>query len=125
MEVSLDALLDDTQAQLDAACDAVSAGGLVDLADLPPRIEEICRRAVASGRPEAANRLRALIERLDALELTLRALMTTAQAMEPASPRRAAASYRVAAETTAALPPVSPAAVPPVVAPPSAGPSDD
>ncbi|MGL1806980.1 hypothetical protein ACSTHG_23655, partial [Vibrio parahaemolyticus] len=69
---SLEALLDDTQAQLDAAYEAVTAGALVDLRDLPPRIEEICARAIASGKPEAADRLRALIERLDTLELSLR-----------------------------------------------------
>jgi hypothetical protein len=104
MDASLEALLDDTQAQLDAAADAVAAGMVVDLSDLPPRIETICRRAIASGRPEATDRLRALIERLDWLELSLRALMATAQALEPeahsAGRRRAAASYRVVAETT-------------------------
>lgn len=112
MDASLEALLDDTQAQLDAAYEAVTAGAVVDLSDLPPRIETICVRAIASGKPEAADRLRALIERLDTLELTLRALMATAQALEPqdhtAGRRRAAASYRIAAETTAELPQVSP-----------------
>ncbi len=109
MDASLEALLDDTQAQLDAAYEAVSAGAVVDLSDLPPRIETICQQAVASGKPEAADRLRALIERLDTLELTLRALMATAQALEAqdhtAGRRRAAASYRVAAETTGEVPP--------------------
>lgn len=109
MDASLEALLDDTQAQLDAAYEAVTAGALVDLRDLPPRIEEICARAIASGKPEAADRLRALIERLDTLELSLRSLMATAQALEPqddsAGRRRAAASYRVVAETTGEPPP--------------------
>jgi hypothetical protein len=104
MDAALEALLNDTQAQLDAAFDAVNAGALVDLGDLPPRIEEICMRAVASGKPDAADRLRILIERLDALELSLRALMTTAQGMEPqlhsAGRRHAAATYRNTAETT-------------------------
>lgn len=102
-DASLQLLLDDTQAQLDAAFEAVSAGGTVDLSDLPPRIETICRLAVESGTPGAANRLRSLIDRLDTLELTLRAVMTTAQAMEPqadpAGRRRAARSYRAAAGT--------------------------
>ena len=112
MDASLEALLDDTQAQLDAAYEAVNAGALVDLRDLPPRIEAICARAVASGEPEAADRLHALIERLDALELTLRALLSTAQGMEPqahsAGRRRAAASYRIAAESTNSPPPGEP-----------------
>ncbi len=112
MDASLEALLDDTQAQLDAAYDAVNAGLLVELNDLPPRIEAICALAVASGKPEAADRLRNLIERLDALELTLRALLSTAQGMEPqlhsAGRRRAAASYRIAAEVTGKQPQAEP-----------------
>jgi hypothetical protein len=104
-DASLQLLLDDTQAQLDAAFEAISAGGTVDLSDLPPRVETICRLAVESGVPGTGDRLRALIERLDTLELTLRAVMTTAQAMAPAASsagrRRAAQSYRVAAEADA------------------------
>lgn len=104
-DVLLQMLLDDTERQLDAAFDALNAGGSVDLRDLPPRIEIICKRAIESGLPGTAAKLTALIERLDTLELSLRAVMATAQAMEPnqdtAGRKRAAESYRsVAASVT-------------------------
>jgi len=101
-DVSLQDLLDDTENQLDSAFEAISAGGIVDLSALPARIETICRLAVSSGAPGAADKLTALIERLDTLELSLRAVMATAQAMDPnqgtAGRRRAAQSYRATAD---------------------------
>jgi len=51
---TLDRLLDDTEGQLDAALVALLGGDLIDLADLPPRVETICRMAIDSRRRDAA-----------------------------------------------------------------------
>jgi hypothetical protein len=96
---ALDRLLDDTDAQLDGALAALHAGDLIDLADLPPRIETICRMAVDSRRREAADRLLQLSRKLDEIESQLRERLAvvTPDTERPATPKRASDVYRAAA----------------------------
>ena len=98
-DTALDRLLDDTDAQLDAALAALLAGDLVDLADLPPRIETICRMAVDSRRRDAADRLLRLTRKLDEIETHLRERLAavTPETDRPANPKRASDIYRAAA----------------------------
>jgi hypothetical protein len=90
----LNRLIDDTEAQLTAAIAAATAGSLLDLSDLVPRLERLCAMAVAERAIAAAPRLARLISRLDELEAALRD--ATATATEPPDPKRAAALYRAA-----------------------------
>jgi hypothetical protein len=96
---ALDRLLDDTDAQLDGALAALQAGDLIDLADLPPRIETICRMAVDSRRRDAADRLLLLSQKLDEIEgqLRQRLAVVTPDTERPANPKRASDVYRAAA----------------------------
>ncbi|HLZ67194.1 MAG TPA: hypothetical protein VKQ29_13260 [Aliidongia sp.] len=96
---ALDRLLDDTEAQLDASLAALLAGDLVDLTDLPPRIETICRMAVDSRRRDAADRLLHLTRKLDEIEGELRRRLAavTPETERPADPKRASDVYRAAA----------------------------
>jgi len=96
---ALDRLLDDTEGQLDAALIALLAGDLIDLADLPPRIETICRMAIDSRRRDAADRLLRLTGKLDEIEAYLRRRLAaiTPDRERPADPKRASDVYRTAA----------------------------
>jgi len=96
---ALDRLLDDTEGQLDAALAALMAGDLIDLADLPPRVETICRMAIDSRRRDAADRLLRLTQKLDAIEAHLRERLAavTPDTERPANPKRASDVYRAAA----------------------------
>lgn len=100
-DTALDRLLDDTDAQLDAALAALLAGDLVDLADLPPRIETICQQAVASRRRDAADRLLRLSQKLDEIERHLRARLAavTPETERTSDPKRASDVYRATART--------------------------
>jgi hypothetical protein len=89
----LEDLLDDTEAQLLHALATAEAGGLLDLSDLPARIERICTIAVENRAVAVAPRLAALVTRLDALETVLRLRI----AESGPDPRRAAQLYRAAA----------------------------
>jgi hypothetical protein len=93
---ALDRLLDDTEAQLDGSLAALLAGDLIDLADLPPRIETICRMAVDSRRRDAADRLLRLTQKLDEIEGHLRHRLATVtpDTGRPADPKQASAAYR-------------------------------
>lgn len=96
---TLEWLFADTEEQLSLAMDALNQGSEVDLADLTPRIAEICQRVVESRATDSAMRLEGLMARLDALERILRELMVGFVA--PGEPRldgrRAAERYRDAA----------------------------
>lgn len=96
---ALDRLFDDTEGQLEAALLALTAGDLIDLADLPPRIETICRMAVDSRRRDAADRLLRLTRKLDEIEAHLRERLAavTPEIDRPPSPKRASDIYRAAA----------------------------
>ena len=96
---ALDRLFDDTEGQLEAALLALTAGDLIDLADLPPRIETICRMAVDSRRRDAADRLLRLTRKLDEIETHLRERLAavTPETDRPANPKRASDIYRAAA----------------------------
>lgn len=96
---ALDRLLDDTEAQLDTALAALLAGDLIDLADLPPRVETICRMAIDSRRRDAADRLLRLSQKLDAIEVHLRERLAavTPDTERAANPKQASAVYRAAA----------------------------
>ncbi len=103
-EISLAELLDDTETQLTAARDGLTSGSLVDLGNLLPRIDEICRRAVEARDIAAAERLKGLYELLDALEQGLRHRISesgTTQERPTADARRAAQLYRAAAPVPA------------------------
>jgi len=97
--IDLDTLLDDTEAQLDAALAAVVAGDLIDLADLPLRVETICRLAVEERRRDAADRLLRLSQRLDVIEAHLRERLAavTPETERVADPKRASQIYRATA----------------------------
>jgi hypothetical protein len=92
----LDALIADTETQLAAVQKAVSAGEIVDLADLLPRIDEICAAALAERRREAADRLARILERLDGLQTALRAQIARFGIETRPDPKRAAETYRAA-----------------------------
>jgi hypothetical protein len=96
---TLDRLLDDTEGQLDAALVALLAGDLIDLADLPPRVETICRMAIDSRRRDAADRLLRLTQKLEAIETHLRERLAavTPETERSADPKRATDVYRAAA----------------------------
>jgi hypothetical protein len=96
---ALDRLFDDTEAQLETALAALTAGDLIDLADLPPRIETICRLAVESRRRDAADRLLRLSQRLDDIERQLRERLAavTPETERIADPKRASDVYRATA----------------------------
>jgi hypothetical protein len=96
---TLDRLLDDTGGQLDATLAALLAGDLIDLADLPPRVETICRMAIDSRRRDAADRLLRLTRKLDAVEAHLRERLAavTPETERSADPKRASDVYRAAA----------------------------
>ncbi|HEV2674090.1 MAG TPA: hypothetical protein VGV37_06070 [Aliidongia sp.] len=98
-DTALDRLLDDTDAQLEAALVALTAGDLIDLADLPPRIETICRQAVESRRRDAADRLLRLTQKLDEIERHLRERLAnvTPETERTSSPKQASAVYRATA----------------------------
>ena len=95
-ETDLEALLADTEAQLDAAHQAVAAGEFVDLSDLLPRIDTICTLAIAQQRKTAADQLARLLPRLDALQAILRAQIAQLGAEAKPDPKRAAKTYRAA-----------------------------
>jgi hypothetical protein len=100
-ETPLADLLDDTDAQLSAALAAVAAGELIDLGDLPPRIETLCRRAIAARDRGIAKRLAPLINRLDALDRALRARIAAISPEDTGpDPKRASQLYRAAANPT-------------------------
>jgi hypothetical protein len=96
---TLDRLLDDTEGQLDAALVALLGGDLIDLADLPPRVETICRMAIDSRRRDAADRLLRLTQKLEAIETHLRERLAamTPETERSADPKRATDVYRAAA----------------------------
>jgi hypothetical protein len=96
---TLDRLLDDTETQLDTTLAALLAGDLIDLADLPPRVETICRMAIDSRRRDAADRLLRLTRKLDAIEAHLRERLAavTPETERSADPKRASDVYRAAA----------------------------
>ena len=96
---TLDRLLDDTEGQLDAALVALLGGDLIDLADLPPRVETICRIAIDSRRRDAADRLLRLTQKLEAIETHLRERLAavTPETERSADPKRATDVYRAAA----------------------------
>ena len=98
-DTALDRLLDDTDAQLDAALTALVAGDLIDLVDLPPRIETICQQAVASRRRDAADRLLRLSQKLDEIERHLRERLAvvTPESERTSDPKRASDVYRATA----------------------------
>jgi hypothetical protein len=96
-EPDLDTLLADTEAQLDAAQRAVSAGEFVDLTDLLPRIDQLCALALATKRREAAEKLVGILTRLDALQAILREQINKLSAEAKPDPKRAAQTYRAAA----------------------------
>jgi hypothetical protein len=98
----LETLMDDTEAQLAAALDALRQGDAVDLQALAPRVQDICRIAVADGRRDMAPRLLAVTASLDALEALLRDRLAAAEAPAVGTPHhRGAALYRTAHETLA------------------------
>ncbi len=105
-DVSLEILLRDTEAQLAEALQALGQGLAVDLSDLTPRIEEICRIAVNQKVEDTAQKLESLISRLDGIERMLREQMAAqAGGFDPKRDgKRAAELYR----NTAALPDASP-----------------
>ena len=96
---TLDRLLDDTEGQLDATLAALLAGDLIDLTDLPPRVETICRMAIDSRRRDAADRLLRLTRKLDSIEAHLRERLAavTPETERSADPKRASDVYRAAA----------------------------
>jgi len=96
---TLGRLLDDTEAQLDMALAALMAGDLIDLADLPARVETICRMAIDSRRRDAADRLLRLSQKLDGIEAHLRERLAamTPETERVANPKTASAVYRAAA----------------------------
>ncbi len=96
---ALDRLFDDTDAQLEAALAALLAGDLIDLADLPARVETICRQAVESRRRDAADRLLRLSQKLDAIERHLRERLAvvTPETERTPSPKQASDVYRATA----------------------------
>jgi hypothetical protein len=96
-QADLASLVADTQAQLDAAELAVSAGEFVDLADLLPRIDAVCALALAKRSKSAAEPLARLLARLDSLQAALRARIQQLGAEARPDPRRAAQTYRAAA----------------------------
>ncbi|MDB5359961.1 MAG: hypothetical protein JWO51_1258 [Rhodospirillales bacterium] len=96
---ALDRLFDDTEGQLDAALAALLSGDLIELADLPARVETICRMAIDSRRRDAADRLLRLTQKLDAIETHLRERLAavTPDTERSANPKRASDVYRAAA----------------------------
>ncbi|GGF37190.1 hypothetical protein GCM10011611_49650 [Aliidongia dinghuensis] len=98
-ETALDRLLDDTDAQLDAALAAVETGDLIDLADLPPRVETICKLAVDGRRRDMADRLLQLSRKLDEIERLLRERLAavTPETERVSDPKRASDVYRATA----------------------------
>jgi hypothetical protein len=96
-ETDFDSLLTDTEAQLDAAQQAVSAGEFVDLTDLLPRIDQLCALAIAAKRKAAADKLAHILPRLDALQAALREQIGRLGAEAKPDPKRAAQTYRAAA----------------------------
>ncbi len=93
----LDSLVTDTEAQLDAAQQAVSAGEFVDLTDLLPRIDQVCQLAIAAKSKAAADKLARILPRLDTLQAALRAQIGRLGAEAKPDPKRAAQTYRMAA----------------------------
>jgi len=92
----LDSLLADTEAQLDAAQQAVAAGELVDLSDMLPRIDQVCTLALAAKQRQAAEKLARILPRLDTLQKTLREQIARLGAEARPDPKRAAEIYRLA-----------------------------
>jgi len=92
----LDSLIADTEAQLDAAQQAVGAGEFVDLADLLPRIDTMCALAIAQRRLSAAEQLARILPRLDTLQTALREQIARLGAESRPDPKRAAETYRAA-----------------------------
>jgi hypothetical protein len=101
-DTDLDALVGDTEGQLDAALDAVARGELVDLADLLPRIDAVCTLALARKRKSAAECLARLLPRLDTLQSALREQIARLEADARPDPKRAAETYRAAAASSPA-----------------------
>ena len=98
MIAELETLLNDTEAQLADGLDAMTAGCLVDLGDLVPRVDRVCTLAVDTRARDAAPRLSLLIERLDRLQRLLRERIAESADSPPRpDPARAAAHYRAAA----------------------------
>ena len=95
-EPDLDSLIADTDAQLDAAQQAVTAGEFVDLTDLLPRVDQICALAIAAKSKVAADKLARILPRLDALQAALRAQIGRRSAEARPDPKRAAQTYRAA-----------------------------
>jgi hypothetical protein len=96
-EADLDSLITDTEAQLDATQQAVTAGEFVDLSDLLPRIDQICALAIAAKSKKAADKLARILTRLDALQAALRTQIGRLGAEARPDPKRAAETYRAAA----------------------------
>jgi hypothetical protein len=94
--VDLEALIAATETRLTEALAAIAAGELVDLADLPQRIAMVCSRAVAERSAGMAERLAALIARLDEVEQALRVQITGMGGEALPDPRQAAESYGAA-----------------------------
>ncbi|MEA2755550.1 MAG: hypothetical protein QOJ54_1839 [Aliidongia sp.] len=99
IQADLAALIADTEAQLDAAQRAIGAGEFVDLADLLPRIDSICARALAQRDKPSADHLARIVRKLDDLQTALRAQIARLGVEPRPDPRRAAQTYRTAAGT--------------------------
>lgn len=97
-ESDLEALIADTETQLDAAQQAVAGGELIDLSALLPRIDTICTLALAQKRKSAADQLARILTRLDTLQAALRAQIDQLGAEVRPDPKRAAKTYRAADE---------------------------
>jgi hypothetical protein len=96
----LDSLIADTEGQLAAAQRAVSAGELIDLADLLPRIDVICVQALAQRQKSAGDRLARILQQLDSLQAALRERIAHFGVDTRADPKRAAETYRAAVAAT-------------------------
>ena len=97
-EADLEALIADTETQLDAAQQAVSAGEFIDLSALLPRIDTICALAIAQKRKEVADQLARILTRLDSLQAALRTQIEQLGTEARPDPKRAAETYRAADE---------------------------
>jgi hypothetical protein len=95
-EVDLEGLVVAVENRLAEAMATIAAGAFVDLSDLPQRIAMVCSRAVAERRTVMADRLAALILRLDELERALRAQIDGLGREDRTDPRQAAQSYGAA-----------------------------
>ena len=112
---SLDDLLDDTDAQLAAAQEALDRGDLIDLADLPARIEAVCTAAIAARARDRFDRLERLWCRLVAVENELRSRLAAFGRDDAPDPRKVAGLY----QTMTREPSSRPSALVPDAAPPS------